>query len=260
MGHLNVIQSCQLSKYLRKAYLAKYVKSVRSLQAPSIREVEWRSRFYHRWADGGPTVEYRLRPATHIQRRPDGGPTVEYRLRPATHIQRRPHVALGAIWVIVTIHGVGLPMFVGVGASSWELGIASFWRSWLHSGGGCVWSCSLVLHCWWNAEELCASCEPPPPTPPPPPPYVGGVYGSSLMFMLSGGSCVWDIEFTIHEWGSVVKWWMSHQNMDGAYVVASWVVPSCGTWRYVLQQIVCWNHVLQPTAMQCVYNHSSICT
>ena len=39
--------------------------------APSICEVEWRSRFCHRWAHSGPTVEYCLRPATHIQRRPD---------------------------------------------------------------------------------------------------------------------------------------------------------------------------------------------
>ena len=98
MGHLNVIQSWQLSKYLRKAYLAKYVKSVKVTSGP-----------FHSW--GGVTIEVlprvlppvarrwandgipRLRPATHIQRRPDGGPTVEYRLRPATHIQRS-----GAIW------------------------------------------------------------------------------------------------------------------------------------------------------------------
>ena len=48
-------------------------------------------------------MEYHLRPATHIQRRPDGGPTVEYRLRPATHIQRRPDVVVlsGIEWWII---------------------------------------------------------------------------------------------------------------------------------------------------------------
>ena len=77
----------------KRTWLNMWSRS-RSLQAPSIREVEWRSRFCHRWPDGGPTVEYRLQPATHIQRRPNGGPTVEYRLRPATHIQRRPNVVV----------------------------------------------------------------------------------------------------------------------------------------------------------------------
>ena len=44
-----------------------------------------------RWPNGG------IPPATghpYIQRRPDGGPTVGYRLRPATHIQRRPDVVV----------------------------------------------------------------------------------------------------------------------------------------------------------------------
>ena len=77
-------------------------------EAPCIREagvkIEVLPPVARRWPDGGPLVEYRVRPSTHIQRRPDGGPTVEYRLRPATHIQRRPDVVvLSGAYVAITL-------------------------------------------------------------------------------------------------------------------------------------------------------------
>ena len=82
----------------------------RSLHAPSIfREVEWRSRIYHRWSDGGPTLGG-IPPATchpyptSARRWANGG------IPPATcHPYPTSARRSGAIWAII---GVMLPCYL----------------------------------------------------------------------------------------------------------------------------------------------------